>query len=85
MSANPIQHTAKLFMNGRSQAVRLPKEFCIVGKEVNISREGDKIMLAPKQTKFDVDAWRARLDALGAKDFVLDLPEDTPVEPDDSI
>ena len=29
---------AKLFANGRSQAVRLPKEFCFEGKEVRVSR-----------------------------------------------
>jgi len=33
--------TAKLFMHGRSQAVRLPKEFRFQGKEVRVSRVGD--------------------------------------------
>ena len=41
--------TAKLFMNGRSQAVRLPKEFRFDdGEEVLIKRMGDAIMLVPK-------------------------------------
>ena len=35
--------TAKLFQNGRSQAVRLPKEFRLQGKEVKISKQGNKI------------------------------------------
>jgi len=39
--------TAKLFMNGRSQAVRLPKEFRFEGTEVLIRREGNKIVLSP--------------------------------------
>ena len=34
--------TAKLFQNGRSQAVRLPKEFRLQGKEVKISKQGNK-------------------------------------------
>ncbi len=39
--------TAKLFMNGRSQAVRLPKEFRLPGHEVRIHREGRRIVLEP--------------------------------------
>ena len=39
--------TAKLFINGRSQAVRLPKEFRFVGSEVYIKRVGDAVVLLP--------------------------------------
>ncbi len=39
--------TTTLFMNGRSQAVRLPKEFRLPGKEVSIRRAGDGILLEP--------------------------------------
>ena len=39
--------TAKLFKNGRSQAVRLPKEFRFEGSEVRIRREGEKVILEP--------------------------------------
>jgi len=61
---------AKLFMRGRSQAVRLPKEFRLPGKEVLVSRDGDKVILEPiEKPPFDVKAWRAKLDALGARDF----------------
>jgi hypothetical protein len=35
--------TAKLFMHGRSQAVRLPKEFRFEGSEVLVSKVGDKV------------------------------------------
>jgi len=38
---------AKLFANGRSQAVRLPKEFRLPGSEVCIHREGDRIIREP--------------------------------------
>lgn len=41
--------TAKLFMNGRSQAVRLPKDFRFNSDEVLIRKEGDSIILSPKQ------------------------------------
>jgi virulence-associated protein VagC len=39
--------TAKLFMHGRSQAVRLPKEFGFEGTEVRVSKVGDKVILEP--------------------------------------
>lgn len=38
---------AKLFWNGRSQAVRLPKEFRFEGDEVEIRREGRAVILEP--------------------------------------
>lgn len=38
---------AKLFANGRSQAVRLPKEFRMPGKEVLVRRQGSQLVLEP--------------------------------------
>jgi len=43
----PMESTAKVFQNGRSQAVRLPKAFRFKGKEVKIRKEGDKVILEP--------------------------------------
>lgn len=40
--------TAKLFITGRSQAVRLPKEFRFEGDEVFIKRVGDAVVLLPR-------------------------------------
>ena len=40
--------TAKLFENGRSQAVRLPKECRFSGDEVSVSKVGDAVILLPK-------------------------------------
>jgi antitoxin VapB len=37
--------TAKVFMSGNSQAVRLPKEFRLRGPEVEIFRRGDELVL----------------------------------------
>jgi antitoxin VapB len=53
--------TAKLFMHGRSQAVRLPKKFRLPGKEVRVRRMGNGVLLEPME--FDIDAWLARLDS----------------------
>ena len=41
--------TAKLFKNGQSQAVRLPKEFRMTGTEVYIKKQGEAIVLLPKE------------------------------------
>ncbi|MBO4609468.1 MAG: antitoxin [Lachnospiraceae bacterium] len=46
--------TAKLFENGRSQAVRLPKEFRFEGDEVMIGKVGDIVVLSPKADKWDL-------------------------------
>ena len=44
--------TAKLFMNGRSQAVRLPAKYRFKGTEVMVNRVGDTVVLSPK-----LDSW----------------------------
>ena len=45
--------TAKLFKNGDSQAVRLPKEFRFAGDEVLIKRMGSAVVLLPKAKSWD--------------------------------
>lgn len=45
--------TAKLFENGRSQAVRLPKECRFSGEEVAVNKIGDIVLLMPKDNKWD--------------------------------
>ena len=79
--------TAKLFMHGRSQAVRLPKEYRFEGNEVLVSKIGDKVILEPlRKEPIDVDALWAELDALGARDILPDgLPDDPPLMPDHDI
>ena len=44
--------TAKLFKNGRSQAVRLPKECRFSGNEVAVNKIGDVVILIPKENKW---------------------------------
>lgn len=57
--------TAKVFRSGNSQAVRLPKEFRFRGKEVEIFRRGDEVVLREK------DSSLAR-----AFDLIVGLPND---------
>jgi antitoxin VapB len=40
--------TARIFMNNRSQAVRLPKEFQFSTREVYIRKEGEDVILSPR-------------------------------------
>ncbi|MBI5185285.1 MAG: antitoxin [Nitrospinae bacterium] len=42
------ERAAKLFANGRSQAVRLPKKFQFKGNRVYIHKEGDSVVLSPR-------------------------------------
>ena len=44
---------AKIFMNGRSQAVRLPKEFRFAVDEVYIRKEGESVIITAKPSSWD--------------------------------
>ena len=70
--------TAQLFMNGRSQAVRLPKLFRFEGTEVRIKRVGQSVVLTPVLA----DKWSAMESALKAFEFedgfVLERPAPAP-------
>lgn len=61
--------TAKLFKNGQSQAVRLPKEFRVAGTEVYIKKQGEAIVLLPKEK-----SWKPLFDSLNhfEKDFKIE-------------
>lgn len=69
--------TAKLFENGRSQAVRLPKEYRFCGDEVSINKIGDAVILMPKENK-----WSSFLSGLNlfTDDFMSDGREQPPVQ-----
>ena len=62
--------TAKLFKNGRSQAVRLPREFRFEGSRVRVRSAGRGILLEPMFT--DVAEWFAELDRLAAEPFMAE-------------
>jgi antitoxin VapB len=55
---------AKLFKNGRSQAVRLPKEFRFEGDRVRVRRVKEGVLLEPIIS--DIRKWFAELDRLNA-------------------
>jgi antitoxin VapB len=59
---------AKLFRNGRSQAVRLPREFRFEGEEVRIRRVPEGILLEPLIP--DAPKWFAELDRLNLEPFM---------------
>lgn len=66
--ADPVQPTAKLFQHGRSQAVRLPKEFRFAGTEVYVRRQGGNVVLSSRPRA----SIQSLLDALS--DFDRDHP-----------
>jgi antitoxin VapB len=47
-------NTAKIFQSGRSQAVRLPKEFRFEGSEVYVAHMGSAVVLMPQNHTWDV-------------------------------
>jgi antitoxin VapB len=67
--------TAKLFQNGSSQAVRLPKAFRISGNEVKISKNGNQIILEPI-----APTWESLFDSLS--EFPEDFMEEGRNQPD---
>lgn len=50
---------AKVFTNGGSQAVRLPKDFRFSDTEILVNKVGDAVILTPKDSK-----WQAMLESL---------------------
>ena len=72
-----FEGTAKIFMNGRSQAVRLPVECRFEGTEVYVQKIGDTVILAPHPASWD--AYFASTDRPSA-DFMatrIDPPAET--------
>jgi antitoxin VapB len=66
--------TAKLFKNGRSQAVRLPKECKFEGKDVLVRKVGDAVIIFPRDK-----VWETFLHGLDG--FTDDFMEDGRVQP----
>lgn len=74
--------TAKLFENGRSQAVRLPKKCRFFGNEVAVSKIGDIVILMPKDNK-----WSGFLNSLElfSDDFMSDGREQPAMQERESL
>ena len=64
---------AKLFANGGSQAVRLPKEYRFEGDEVEVVREGDAVLLRPTRRDRS-DLWE-RIDRRRGNEFLEYPPQ----------
>lgn len=69
--------TAKVFTNGGSQAVRLPKDCRFTDDEVLVNRIGSIVILMPKD-----DPWKSMMDSLSlfTEDFLADGIESLPVQ-----
>ena len=68
---------AKIFQNGQSQAVRLPKEFRFKGKSVYINKVGDCVMLIPQK-----NPWSGLIKACSqfSEDFMNQRDDQEPEE-----
>jgi antitoxin VapB len=73
--------TAKIFKHGRSQAVRLPKEFRFLGSEVRVRRIGRSVLLEPMDEPFDTHAWFAKLDEYLDEPFMPEGRQQPPMPP----
>jgi antitoxin VapB len=66
--------TARLFRNGRNQAVRLPRDYEIDAEEVYIQRDGDSIVIRPKPRSWDAYFEQAGRLSEGFPDTIEDAP-----------
>jgi antitoxin VapB len=73
---------AKLFKHGRSQAVRLPKEFRLPGKEVRIRKFGGGVLLEPVRDWAEVFV---ELDRIGEAPFMENGREQPPMPPGEDL
>ena len=75
-----MKRVAKLFKNGRSQAVWLPKEFRFDSEEVFIWKEGNQVVLSPKPK-----SWREFFEEvpLASDDFMSERSDTIPQERED--
>jgi antitoxin VapB len=73
---------AKLFKNGSSQAVRLPRAFRFKGDSVRIRREGDSVILDPVMTTKE---WFALLDSFNDEPFMPEGRDQPGMPPDRKI
>ena len=74
--------TAKVFTNGGSQAIRLPKDCRFTGDEVLVNRIGSIVILMPKE-----NPWQSMVDSLSlfTEDFLAGGIEPLPPQERDSL
>ena len=69
-----MQRTAKIFMNNRNQAVRLPKEFQFNTQEVFIRKEGNDVVLSPKPVDWSAYLGGGPVASAAFMEGIEDLP-----------
>jgi antitoxin VapB len=69
----------KLFKNGRSQAVRIPREFELPGEDAIMRKEGDRLIIEPAPAK-SLLALLARLQAIEEDFGAINDPVPSPVD-----
>jgi antitoxin VapB len=74
LRAQASSRTAKIFMNNRSQAVRLPKDFQFSTQEVFIRREGSDVILSPRPTDWATYLAEAPVASADFMEGIEDLP-----------
>ncbi|MDO9335282.1 MAG: AbrB/MazE/SpoVT family DNA-binding domain-containing protein [Caulobacter sp.] len=79
--AADIRH-AKLFTNGRSQAVRIPRDMELPGDEVTLRKVGEAILIEPVVRKMTLREALLSMKPLPPEEW-FDIPEDLPPEPVD--
>ena len=75
-----MERRVSLFRNGRSQAIRIPKEFELSGKEAVISKEGAQLIIKPAQEEDGLIALLRRLEPLDEEWPKIDDPLPEPVD-----
>jgi antitoxin VapB len=75
-----MMKTAKIFMNGRSQAVRLPKECRFDSDEVYVQKQGDRVILSATAPGWDEFF---SLDPVFGDDFLSEREDMPPQERSD--
>ena len=80
--SEPSAHRARLFRNGRNQAVRIPRALELAADEVTIYREDDRLVLEPVERRPSLAEVLSRLEPLD-EDFG-DI-HDPPTRPEDPL
>jgi antitoxin VapB len=76
----PIQRRARLFRNGRNQALRIPREFELPGDEVTLHKDGDRLIVEPMRKPNTLAELLASWEPLDEEFPEIDDP---PVKPED--
>ncbi|WP_293373132.1 hypothetical protein [Nevskia sp.] len=70
--------TAKVFTTGRSQAVRIPKDYRFDCDEVTVERDGDRLILTPKRRVPRYSSWADYARNAPLLDVDFEIPKDPP-------